>query len=126
MKDTDEERVMHLKKDNREQDLCKADKVIKELFELLIYRFQTGIKTSMKGTDFIFDCVNLLHSGCHKINISRGGPYIDPPDQIENKKAYIIPISGDHECFQYTAIVALNHEKKRKNFAKNVKKSALF
>ena len=59
MKDTDEERVMHLKSDNREQDLCKPDEVIKELFELLIYRFQTGIKTSMKGSDFIFDCVNL-------------------------------------------------------------------
>ena len=127
MKDTDEERVMNSKSDSREQDLCKADEVIKELFELLIYRYQTGIKTSMKGSDFIFDCVNLLHSGCHKINLSRGGPYIDPPDQIENKKAFINPISGDHKCFQYTAIVALNHEKKkRKNFANNVKNQLFF
>ena len=29
---------------------------------------------------FIFDCVNLLQEKCHKINLKRGGSYIDYPD----------------------------------------------
>ena len=40
----------------------------------------------MKGSDFIFDCVNLLHYKCHKINLKRGGLYIDSPDWIKDKK----------------------------------------
>ena len=33
----------------------KADKVNKELFELLLSRYEIGLETSMKGTDLIFD-----------------------------------------------------------------------
>ena len=40
----------------------------------------------MKGSDFIFDCVNLLHYKCHKINLKRDGLYIDSPDWIKDKK----------------------------------------
>ena len=40
----------------------------------------------MKGSDFIFDCVNLLHYKCHKINLKRCGLYIDSPDWIKDKK----------------------------------------
>ena len=44
----------------------KADDVIKELFESLLSRYQIGLETSMNGSDFIFDCVNLLYYKCHK------------------------------------------------------------
>ena len=50
----------------------KADEVIKELFESLLHRYQIGLKTSMKGSDFIFDCVNFLDYKCHKINLNHG------------------------------------------------------
>ena len=52
----------------------KADEVIKELFDLLI-----GLEKSMRGSDFIFDCVHLMYCKCHKINPNRGGSYIDFP-----------------------------------------------
>ena len=65
----------------------------------------------MKGTNFIFDCVNLLHYKCHKINLKRGGSYIDSPDFMEKKKATINSINYGDKCFQYAAIVALNHKK---------------
>ena len=39
----------------------KADKVIEELSEPFLYRYQIRLETSMKGSDFIFDCVNLLY-----------------------------------------------------------------
>ena len=37
--------------------LDKADEVREELFQSLLYRHQTGLETSMKGSGFVFDCV---------------------------------------------------------------------
>ena len=34
----------------------------------------------MRGSDFIFDCVDLLYYKCRKINPNRGGSYIDSPE----------------------------------------------
>ena len=66
----------------------------------------------MKGSQFVFDYVNLLYYKCHKTNPNCGGSYIDSPDQIKNKKATINPINEkDNKCFQYAITVALNHEK---------------
>ena len=53
-----------------------ADEVIEERFESLFKRYQIGMETSMKGSDFIFDCVNLLYSNFRKINTKHGGLYI--------------------------------------------------
>ena len=52
---------MHSKSDNREvMPFDTADEVIEELFESLHYRYQIGLDTFMRGSDFIFDFVNLL------------------------------------------------------------------
>ena len=64
-KDNDEERVMY--------SSDKAHEVIEELFQSLLSRYQIGLETSMKGSDFIFDCVNLSYWKFHKINFKRGG-----------------------------------------------------
>ena len=37
-----------------------ANEVVKEIFESLFCKNQIGLETSMKGSDFIFDGVNLL------------------------------------------------------------------
>ena len=58
----------------------KADKVIKELFQSPFSRYQIVFETSMKGSHFIFDCINLLYYKCHKINLNHGVSYIDSPD----------------------------------------------
>ena len=34
----------------------------------------------MRGSDFIFDCVNLLVSKSHKTNFKQGRSHIDSPD----------------------------------------------
>ena len=60
----------------------EADEVIKELFK---NRYQNNLE-SMKGSEFAFDFVHLLHYKCHKINPNRGGSYIDSPDWIKTKK----------------------------------------
>ena len=68
---------------------------------------------STKGSDFVFDYVQLLYYKFHKINPNQG-PYIDCADWIKNKKATINPIDKkDNKCFQYT--VALNDEEIKKD-----------
>ena len=48
----------------------KADKVINES---LLKRYQIGLETSVKDSDFRFDCVHSLYYKCHKICLNRGG-----------------------------------------------------
>ena len=53
--------------------------------------FQKNLEMLMKGSDFIFDLVQLMYYKCNKINFKRGGSYIDSPDWIKNKEAIIDP-----------------------------------
>ena len=34
----------------------------------------------MKGSEFVFDYVHLMHYKCRKINLNCGGSYIESPD----------------------------------------------
>ena len=43
-----------------------------EVFDLLKKKYQNNLE-SMKGSDFVFDQVQLLYYKCHKINLSRRG-----------------------------------------------------
>ena len=57
-KDTDEERTMHSEYNNIEvMTYDNRDEVIEELFDS---RYQIGVETLLRGSDFIFDCLNLL------------------------------------------------------------------
>ena len=46
----------------------------------------------------------------HKINLKRGKSYIKSYDWILRKRVTINPKNKDNECFQYSIIVALNHQ----------------
>ena len=68
-KDNDQEHIMHLKVNNIEIVInVKADEVIEELFKSLEKRYQIGLETSTRISDFIFHYVHLLYSRCHKIS----------------------------------------------------------
>ena len=56
----------------------RADEVVKELVKSLKNKYQNNLEW-MKGSDFVFDYVYLLHYKCHKINLNRCGSYIDFP-----------------------------------------------
>ena len=89
-KDYNEERVMHSKSDKVEIMINnKADRVIEELSQSFFSRYQIELNTSMKGSDFVFDCVHLFYYKCHKMNLERVGSYKDSPDSVKNKKATI-------------------------------------
>ena len=69
----------------------------------------------MRGSDFIFDSVQLMYYKCHKVNFKRGDSFIDSPDWIKKKKAAINTRNTDDKCFQYAATVALNYEEIKRN-----------
>ena len=64
----------------------------------------------MKGSQFVFESVELLYYSLHKISLNRGGSYVDSPSWIKDKGATINPTIKDNECFKYAVAVALNHE----------------
>ena len=58
--------------------------MIKELFDSIKNRYQNNLE-SMKGSEFVFHYVQLLHFKCHKISPSHGGSCMKSPDWIKNK-----------------------------------------
>ena len=110
LKDAEEEHVMHAESDNKKfMSLDNVNDVIDELFWSLFSRYQNNLETSMRGKDFIFDSVQVLHYKFHKVNFRRGGSYIDSSDRIKKKKATINPKSKDDKCFQYATTVVLSY-----------------
>ena len=64
----------------------------------------------MRGSDFIFDSVQLLYYKCHEINFKHNCSYTDSPDCTKKKKTTINSKNTDYKCFQYAVIVALNYQ----------------
>ena len=87
-----------------------ANEVVNEIFESRLSRYQIGLEILMRGSDFIFDSVQLLYYKCHKINFKCGGSYIDSPDRVKKKTATINSKNKYDKCFQYAVTVALNYE----------------
>ena len=110
---SDETRTMRTKSDNIEIMMgSETDEIIEELFKSLLQRYQEGLEESMRGSEFIFDCVDALYYNLNKISLERRGSYIDSPEWLKNKKATINPKNNDDKCFQYALTVALNYETK--------------
>ena len=57
----------------------ETDEIIEELFESLLQKNQEGSEEKMRGSEFVFDSVDLLYYKLSKISLSRVGSYIDPP-----------------------------------------------
>ena len=73
-------RTMHSKYNNSEVIFSnEADEISEEFFESLLQKYQKGLEESMKGSEFVYDSVDLLHYKCHKISLNCGGPYKDSP-----------------------------------------------
>ena len=69
---------MHLKSDNIEIMINdKADEAKEEFFRSLLCKCRIGFETSMKGSEFFFDCVYLLYYKCYEINSNRRVSYVN-------------------------------------------------
>ena len=115
-KDFDENRTIHTKsnyieimKDN------ETGEIVEKLFESLLQKYQEELEGKMRGSEFVFDSVDLFHYNFHKISLNRGGSFKDSPKWLKNKKSIIIPKNNDDKCFQYAITVALNHQNIKNN-----------
>ena len=79
-KDVDDDCVMHPKSNNMKFTVYnKANEVVNKLFKSLLSRYQDNLETSMTGSDFIFDSVQLMYYKFRKVNFRCSGSYIDSP-----------------------------------------------
>ena len=110
-KDCDKIRNMHTKSNNIEIIMgSETNDIVEELCESLLQKYQEWLEESMRGSEFIFDSVDLLHYNLQKISLNRkGSSYIDSPKWLKNKKATINPKNNDNNCFQYNLTAALNY-----------------
>ena len=91
-KDSEETCTMHTKSHNIEIMMGnETDEIIEKLFESLLQNYQKDLEESMRGSEFVFDSIDLLYYHLQKIGLKRGGSYIDSPEWLKNKKARINP-----------------------------------
>ena len=50
----------------------KRSGIIKKLFNSLLQKYQGGLEESMRGSEFIFDSIDLLYYQLQKISLKRG------------------------------------------------------
>ena len=78
--DTNEIQIMYAKSNNLEvMSGTETSEAIKELYNSFLKRYQEGLETKMKGSDYIFEKVDSLEYRLHKISLNRGSSYIDSP-----------------------------------------------
>ena len=95
-KESDEIRTIHTKSNNIEIMMGnEPDEIIEEPFESLLQKDQQGWEEKMRGSEFVFDSVDLLHYILHKISLNRIGSYIDSSKWLKNKKKTMSPKNND-------------------------------
>ena len=73
-KDAEEEHVMNSRSNNiKFTSYNDAYEVVDELFESLHSRYQGNLETSLRGSNFIFDSIQLMYYKCYKVHFRRGG-----------------------------------------------------
>ena len=105
--------AMHIKSNNIEIIIGnETNNINVDLFNSIFKKYQEGLETKMKGSSFIFYCVDLLYYHLHKVSLNKGGSYIDSPEFIKHKKSTINPQNNyddDNECLRYTIIAAVKY-----------------
>ena len=66
-------------------------KIIEDLFDSFLQRYQKHLEESMTESEFVFDCDDSLYYKLHKISLNRERSYIDSPKWVKNKEATTNP-----------------------------------
>ena len=91
--DSDETRNMRTKSDNIEIMMgSETNEIIVKLFKSLLRRYQERLEELIKGSEFIFNIVDLLYYHFQKTSMKRTrSSYIDSPKRLKNKKSNTKP-----------------------------------
>ena len=86
-KDSDKIHAMCLKRNNIEIKMDnETDEIIEKLFESFLQNYQERLEEKMRGSEFVFDSVDLLHYNLHKISLNRSVSYIGSPKWFKKKR----------------------------------------
>ena len=86
-RESDEIRIMHTKSDNLHIMMGKGtNETIKEPFDSLLQRYQEGLEESLRGSEIVFNSIDLLEYKINKTSLKRGGSHVDSPKWLQNKK----------------------------------------
>ena len=110
--DANETREMYTKNDNITiMSGTETDDVINELFNTFRRKYQEGLETKMKGSNFTFERIDLLEYHLHQISLNRGSSYIKSSEWTKNKRVTINrKNTKNNSCFQYAITAALNYQ----------------
>ena len=109
-RDTGETRIYYVWSDNVSiMQGENTNAIIREIFRSFLHNYQQELKM-IKGSDFVFESVDLMDYKLHRVRLNRGGSCIKSPKWLENKKAVINPKNeNDDECLRWSIICALNY-----------------
>ena len=101
-----------------------TDDIIRELFRYFLHNYQEELKI-IKGSNFIFESVELMDYKLHRVRFRRGGSYIKSPEWLLHKGAAINPKNkNDDECLRWSIISTLKYnEVMKKDFESVFKKN---
>ena len=120
-KDTGETRTIYVWSDNVSiMQGNDTDDIIRELFRSFLHNYQEELKI-IKGSDFVFESVELMDYKLHRVRLRRGGSYIKSPEWLLHKGATINPKNkNDDECLRWSTISALNYNEIMKKEFENI------
>ena len=79
-----------------------TDNIIREIFKSFLHDYQEELKI-IKGSDFVFESVELMDYKLHRVRLSRGGWYVKSLKWLANKKATINPKNkNDYKCLRWS------------------------
>ena len=100
-----------------------TNNIIREIFLSFLCNYQEELKI-IKGSNFVFESVELIDYKLHRVCLRRGGSYVKSPEWLANKKAAINPKNkNDYECLWWSIISALNFNEIMKKEFENILKN---
>ena len=100
-----------------------TNNIIREIFLSFLCNYQEELKI-IKGSNFVFESVELIDYKLHRVCLRRGGSYVKSPEWLANKKAAINPKNkNDYECLLWSIISALNYNEIMKKEFENILKN---
>ena len=85
------------------------EEFLDEMRVYLLRQYEKVINT-MEASDYVFVRIVEMTYHCHRVDLNRGGSYIELPDWVKNKKCCINPKNDDDECFKWAVLAALHHK----------------
>ena len=109
-RDTGETRIYYVWSDNTSIMQGKdTNDIVSEIFNSFLHNYQEELKI-IKGSNFVFESVDLLDYKLHRVSLRGGGSYIKSPKWLVHKGATINPKNkNDEGCLWWSIISALNY-----------------